>query len=89
MKNTDHAEPLKPCPFCGASVACISFGDVDGRFGPAEGYWLIMCDGDEGCEVEPEIEGPDKAAIIAAWNRRAPVGACHLLTEPMASDGPR
>lgn len=71
---------LMPCPFCGDLPSIVQFGQ-DG-----DGYWLVMCDGDDGrmqpspeglrrhrhCDAAPEVEGATEAEAIAAWNTRAP-----------------
>lgn len=72
-------ESLKPCPFCGCAPAVSEFVAND----EGDTRWAVACDCLNAPEDQPYAEryvnvlGPDRAAAVAAWNRRA---------EPLTAD---
>jgi glycyl-tRNA synthetase alpha subunit len=72
---------LKPCPFCGASVATIWESPTMDCNGVSGAEYLVDCrDIDDGCGAS--VVGGTKAEAITAWNTR-PTEQLQLAVEAL------
>lgn len=66
-RSPERDPSLKPCPFCGGAA------EIEFWHGGKPSKRMVSCsNGNETCEVAPQVTGETKREAIEKWNQRAP-----------------